>query len=364
MKKMTIMMVLAVFATLLNNGCFTTKQEVKEPTIKPVPEKAEVVIEGIEVIERNDTSGRVTAAKEAARKLLADAKQQSIDLTRDAKSVYELKKAEAEQNAAKIIADARTQAVKEKAALLKAYVQKQKKATAAKVGKIIEQSHAKAAQLKISVKKEVDKILQKKKAQTEKIAKKIIYSAKKTASDITKSSFKKAGKLKKESVKIISAAKKYAKDKTVTADKYLTKKMVEADKAVAEFTKKMEKSDGAKTTTAPLSKDEKTAEKIMKSVMKSIPGNNYATFTKDFTVDLKKRFTKEKFISTNKVLNEKLGNCTKTSFMGYIRKGPLTIYIWKAIFAKTPKDNEMIIRLTLGELDKKLQVFAFDISMM
>jgi vacuolar-type H+-ATPase subunit H len=349
-----------VIAMFCNNGCVTTEKEVKEPTITPASEKTEVIIEDIEVIKRNDTTGTLNAAQEAARNLIADAKRQSVELTRDAKNIYELKKIEAENNAAKIIADARVQATKEKAALLKSYTNEQKKVTDKKVKEIVYKSQANLVKSEKVLQQKMEKILKGKKVQTDKIADKVIQSAKKSASDITKASFQKVKKIKKEAEKILADANKYAKDKKDEADKYLTKKMVEADKAVEHFIEKMKKESIKKQKT----KEEKTAEKIVKSILGAIPEDDYSTFTANFTTDLKARFTKKKFMATNKVLKEKLGPCTKTEYLGFLKKGPLTMYLWKANFAKAPKDNEMVIRLTLGDLDKKLQIFAFDISMM
>ena len=364
MKKIKLItLVLAGVAMLGNSGCETTKQEIKEPTIKKEvkaqPKNTEIIAEDIEVIERNDTTGRVSAAKEAARNLIADAKKQAIDLTRDAKHVYEIKKQEAEENAAQIIADARSKAKKEKAALIKQYLLDQKKATSQKVKAIVAKSKADASAMKDKVHLEIARILKEKTAQNKKITDKVIKSAKKSASNITKSSLIKLEKIKKETNTFYIAAKKYTKNKQVEADKYLTKKMKEADKAVETFTQKM-----MKEPKKPQSKEEKKADAILNKMLKSIPKDDYATFSADCTVDFKKRFNKKTFLATNKVLNEKLGPCTKTEYLGFLKKGPLTMYLWKANFEKTHKNNELVIRLTLGDLDKKPQVFAFDISMM
>jgi len=357
-KLMTTIMVYAVFAMLCNNGCLTTEKTIKEPTIKSSPETTEVVIEDIEVIERNDTTGRVSAAKEAARKLIVDAKRQSIELTRDAKNIYELKKIEAEKNAERIIADARKQAVKEKSALLKAYAQEHKKVIDTKTKGSVDKSKTDFSNMKKTVSMEVTKILKKRKRQTDKIAEKIIQNARKSASDITTSFYKTSAKIKRDADKILSDAKKYANAKKAEANQYLTKKMAEADKAVDKFTADMEK----ETPKKPKTKEEKTATAILDRMLKSIPKDDYATFSTDCTVDFKKRFNEKTFLATNKVLNEKLGPCKKTEYLGFLRKGPLTLYLWKASFEKTHKENELIIRLMLGDLDKKLQVFAFDIS--
>ena len=345
MKTMKFSAVFAIFALIFSNGClsFTFEKEVKEPTINKEPEKAELVVENIEVIEQQDTTGRVSAAKEAAAKLITDAKQRAKDLTRDAENIYDIKKHEAEANAEKIIAEAKKQAEKERKAILAKKAPK--KAVAVKKVKAVPVKKTKKACVK-----------------GEKVARKVIFNAKKSAADITKASYKHMEKAKKDADNLISKANNYAKATRKKADEYLTKKMAEADKAVADFTKKMEKD--MKGSATPKSEEEIKAQRIVKRLLDSIPKNDYETFSKDFTVDLKKRFTKEKFLQTNKTLDEKLGKVSKLTYLGFIKKGPLTVYMWKANFAKTKKENEMMVRLTLGELDKRLQIFAFDIAIL
>lgn len=365
MKKMKTCLILAGFAVIFCNGCLTMKKEVKEPTIeKKTAQKqnTEVVAEDIEVIEQQDTSGRVSAAKEAAAKIIADARKRAKDLTRDSENIYAVKKQEAEANAEKIIADAKKHAEKEKKAILEAAKKENKENARKQAQSLGKKAKADAATIKEQAKAEVDRTLKAKKAETEKIANKIVYNAKKSAVDITKASYKHMLKARKDGDSLLAKANNYAKAKKKEADAYLNKKMAEADKAVTNFTQKMEKE--IKGSGVPKSENEIKAQRMVDVILKAIPKNDYNTFSKDFTVDLKKRFTKDKFLKTNKTLESKLGDITKMTYLGFIRKGPLHVYMWKANFAKASKDNDMIVRLTLGELDKKLQVFAFDIAIL
>lgn len=353
MKKNIILLFLVSLVTFCVNGCLTTTKTIEEPTLENKNAKnqgTEVIsgdIEVIEAVESQDTTGRVSAAKEAAAKLLSDAKKRAMAITRDAENIYEIKKQEAEQNAQAIIANAKKSAQKEKEKIL-ASAKKETKQAAPVPQKPKEQK------LKVD-----NKAI---KTQTEQIARKIISNAKKSASDITKAAYKNMLKSKNKGQKIIIQAEEYAKNKKKEADIYLSKKMTEADKAVAEFSKKMDKE--IKSSGVPKSENEIKAQRMVDEILGAIPKNDYATFSKAFTKDLKQRFTKDKFLHTNKTLEEKLGKITKIKYLGFIKKGPLTVYMWKANFAKTSKNNEMMVRLTLGELDKKFQVFAFDIAVL
>ena len=402
MKKKNLTMACAVFALITANGCLTTttEQKVAEPSLNSKTNNPELIVDDIEVIEMEDTTGRVTAAREASRKLILDAKQKAKDLTRQAENVYSLKNDKAEQNAAKIVRAAKLKADKitkdaqakadkamkdaKKTSLSKnrAIAKKNKKQILDASKKIAAKDKDKAlAEMKATLAKKEAKIakdlankeaklakdLSKKESNIAKVAKKVINNAKKTAAILTKASAKKAKELEKAGAVLLSKAKAYAATSKKEADNYLTKKMKEADKAVSDFSKKLEEKNAKaakENKIIPKSATEKTATVILNKLLKAIPTNNYKEFSADFTPDLKTRFSKEKFIETNKVLNEKLGECTNKTYLGYILKGPLTIYIWKGNFKKLPKTNELVIRMTLGELDKKLQVFAFDISMM
>lgn len=401
MKKKNLTMACAVFALITANGCLTTnEQNVAEPSLNSKTNNPELIVDDIEVIEMEDTTGRVTAAREASRKLISDAKLKAKELTRQAENIYDLKKNEAEQSAAKIIKDAnlkadkitkdaklkadkvtkdakkaslsqnRTIAKKNKKQILdasKKIATKDKNKALAEMKATFAKKEAKIAKDLANKEAKLSKNISKKEADIAKIAKKVINNAKKTAALLTKASAKKAKEIEKAGAAILSKAKKYAVISKKEADDYLTKKMKEADKAVSDFSKKLEEKTAKaakENKVIPKSASEKTATVILDKLLKAIPTNNYKDFSANFTPDLKTRFSKEKFIETNKVLNDKLGECTNKTYLGYILKGPLTIYIWKGNFKKLPKNNELVIRMTLGDLDKKLQVFAFDISMM
>jgi hypothetical protein len=162
-----------------------------------------------------------------------------------------------------------------------------------------------------------------------------------------------ADKLRKE-------ADLYAAKKKSDADIYLTKKMSEADKAAAEFQKQMKKKDAGVVITAE-GETPAMADKMLSGVLAGMANGDYVLFTTNFTKELKRNLTEKNFKMMNAQLKEKIGVYKSREYLGSIKKGPLTVYLWKAKYAKA-ENNDLILRLALGKLDGKLSVFAFDVS--
>ncbi|MBN1864232.1 MAG: DUF3887 domain-containing protein [Victivallales bacterium] len=336
--------------TMIAAGCVQTQKEIVEPSISPEAAAPELTYEQIRVIERDDVSGRVTAAREAANKLINDARQRVKDLTRDAETVYAVKEREAQANADKILEDARKQAAEEKRTILKDALADKAAAADEQVAALIEEAKKDIASLKKDKLAKMDEVVQHEKARGEQIAAGIIGNARKSAADIVAHA---SGKL--------ADAEKKSGEKIKEADGYLEKKIAEAGKELQKIEAEHREKLGKGLAHNP--EEEKIAKQMITSIIKAIETNDYDSFSKDFSDDLKERFTKEKFLATNKNLEEKLGKFGDIHYLGTLRKGLLTVYMWKASFPKT-EESEMVIRLTLGEFDGKTQVFAFDIAML
>ncbi len=330
-------------------GCVHTQTEIVEPSISPDAAAAtELTQEQIYVIEREDVSGRVTAAREAASKLINDARQRVVDLTRDAETVYARKEGEAQANAEKIIEDARKQAAQEKQKILKEALADRAAAADEQVAALIEEAKKDIAALKNEKLAKMDQVVQHEKDRGERIAAGVIENARKSAADIVAHA---SGKL--------ADAEKKASEKIKEADGYLEKKIAQAGKELQKIEASHSEKLGKGLAHDP--EEEKLAKQMITSIIKAIETNDYKAFSKDFSDDLKERFTEEKFMATNKNLEEKLGKFGEVHYLGTLRKGVLTLYMWKASFPKD-EESEMMIRLTLGHLDGKTQVFAFDIA--
>ena len=333
MKKRHINMMAAILGLTLT-GCLTTEtteKTPKEPTLaaKTIPEKKELTNKDIQLIEQEDVTGTVSAAREAANKLLADAKQ-----------VYALKEKEANANATKIIEKAKMDAAKAAAESAK------------------EESATLRAKTLAKAKRKADAIIAKAEKNAATIRSKIIESARRAAADITK----KAGK---DATDIVAKAAKLRNDTRKKADAYLKLKMAEADKQIAKAVKESAKAggtahDGKKkgyVATAIV------ANKILDNILEGVEKENYDLYTKDFTESHKKNIPKEAFNKQALALTKKIGVCEKRTYLGRLMKGPVTIYVWKGSFSKA-KNNELIIQVALEELDGKIKVFAFNVAPM
>ena len=375
---MSNMKMLALFAagmTLsLTPGCLTLETQTTEPIKEPVKEptladnsKKELTQEDIDIIETQDTTGVVSAAREAADKLISDAKQEAEAIRQSAEKIMDAKTYEAEKKAEEIIAEAKKKATSEKSAIVKQYLMDQKEVAKKTAVKILTDAHKKAAEIIAAAKKQAaetkaqaDKyaatVGKKAKKEYNKITAQMIANAKKSVADMTKQGGIDADKIRAESKKLFAEAQEYVSKQKKAADDYLSKKIKEADAEIVKAKAKMGKDMSSEKDAKPM-----LADSILTKILKGMKNDDYKEFTAQFTSDLKKNFTEKKFKALNAELKKTLGEYKKRSYLGSLEKGPMRMYLWKATF-ENAKKNDLVIRLTLGELDGKEQVFGFDIS--
>jgi len=355
---MTLILSGSIFA--FTPGCITTEnKKVEEPTIetKAITEKPKVIQEDdIEIIAQEDTTGRVSAAEEAAEKLLTDAKKEAAKIKLEADKVMAKKTAEAEKKAQEIIASITSKVKEDKIKADKLYMQKKKEEAKKEADKIMAAAKKKAEEIKATAYKYAKEIKEKTKKELNKISQQIITNSKKAAADLTAKGSKDASKIRDASKKLFKEAKAYTDKQKKKAEEYLQKKMKEADLAMLKISEKMKKNKDADKGAKPA-----LADKMLVSIMRGIKNDNYDDFTENFTKDLKVDFTEKKFKALNAQLKGKIGEYKKRYYLGSLQKGPLTVYLWKGEFTNA-KHNDLVIKLTLGNLDGKDQVFAFDIS--
>ena len=353
--------------------------------------------EDIDNIERNDTTGTVSAAREAAENLLAEAKAQAAKIVADAKKLSAPEKAsirvkfenlarkeskakvesiieaarknaaakivEANKKAAKIIADAKKNAAKittdaENSANKSQAIVKKAKIEAEKIIADAENASKKGNAIIAAAQTKAADIVAKAKLTAKKIESALLDQASKSAADIIKKSQADALKIKSAAEKVAKDADVYAAKKKSDADIYLKKKMAEADKAAEDFQKQISKGEAGKISKAD---NPAMADNILSEILKGMSSGSYELFTKHFTKDLKKKITLKAFRMMIERLKQKTGEYESRQFLGTVRKGPWVVYLWKAKYAKI-KNSDLILRLVLGELDGTQQVFAFDVS--
>jgi len=108
-----------------------------------------------------------------------------------------------------------------------------------------------------------------------------------------------------------------------------------------------------------LAQDKVTDDKIrsmateeVTSILKAIESKNYEQFSRDFSDQMKKAETSEKFLQLAERFDKVLGKLASVNFIGFYVQGANTVTLFKARFANTTDD--VLIRLVLNvNLDKQ-----------
>lgn len=125
--------------------------------------------------------------------------------------------------------------------------------------------------------------------------------------------------------------------------------------AHTEDTSNMDELPGS--SAAKLDPFRETAEKLAGSVLEGIKKKDYKEFSKNMTYEMKSTITQDKFKILLKRFENELGDYESRQYLGTLKQGPLKVALWKAKFSKT--NNELLLRLVIGELDGKPKVFGF-----
>jgi len=106
------------------------------------------------------------------------------------------------------------------------------------------------------------------------------------------------------------------------------------------------------------------AENTLINMLAAIQKLDYSEFSKDFSDELKKKITGDKFTDVFGKMNDHFGKVIRKTYLGALRKGTITIYMWKANFSNLPKDNEIFIRLIMEGNSAESKIFGFDVGLM
>ena len=112
------------------------------------------------------------------------------------------------------------------------------------------------------------------------------------------------------------------------------------------------------------SNSELKAEKTLNTMLGAIQKLDYSEFSANFSKELKERITGDKFGEVFGKMNKKFGEVDKKIYLGSLKKGNITIYMWKATFTKQPKDNEIFIRLIMENSSGSQEIYGFDVGLM
>lgn len=102
------------------------------------------------------------------------------------------------------------------------------------------------------------------------------------------------------------------------------------------------------------------AEAILETILTGLAEQDRALYLTHFTAEWQAKFTAANFAKMAEAIDADLGPYQSRQFLGRLDKQVLDIFIWKARFGKA--DEDALVRLVLGEVDGRLQVFSFSIS--
>ncbi len=102
------------------------------------------------------------------------------------------------------------------------------------------------------------------------------------------------------------------------------------------------------------------AEAILDTILTGLAEQDRARYLTHFTPEWQTKFTAANFAKMAEAIDADLGPYQSRQFLGRLDKQVLDIFIWKARFGKA--DEDALVRLVLGEVDGRLQVFSFSIS--
>lgn len=96
------------------------------------------------------------------------------------------------------------------------------------------------------------------------------------------------------------------------------------------------------------------ATEDVSSILKGIESKNYEQFSKNFSDQMKKAETAEKFGALVEKLDKDFGKLGSPEYIGFYMKGPNTITLFKTKSSKTSDDVVIKIVLNMKETGKRV----------
>jgi len=100
-----------------------------------------------------------------------------------------------------------------------------------------------------------------------------------------------------------------------------------------------------------------TAEPILEKVLDGFFSGDYSRYTRDFDTTAREAATEEKFRAVRMGILERLGESKSRTYLGSLRKGRMTLVLWKGRFTGTQDD--VPIKLALTRREERVFVTGF-----
>ena len=83
----------------------------------------------------------------------------------------------------------------------------------------------------------------------------------------------------------------------------------------------------------------------MDNIFDGLKANSYSIYLKDFDETLKESISETKFLQTSQWVKDFIGTCSSREYLGFLKKGKMTVILWKAKCDKS--EDDVLIRLVM-----------------
>ena len=96
------------------------------------------------------------------------------------------------------------------------------------------------------------------------------------------------------------------------------------------------------------------ANPILDSILTGFNDGNYDQYSKDFDAAMKRAIPAQTFSQTRDAILKKVGKYQSRTYLGYLKKGNITVVLWKGRFSASHDD--ILIELALSQQENKVKV--------
>ena len=96
------------------------------------------------------------------------------------------------------------------------------------------------------------------------------------------------------------------------------------------------------------------ANPILDSILEGFRTNNYKKYSRDFDDTLKEAISEKKFLGTAQQIKSKIGKYQSREYLGFLKKGRMTLVLWKSSFDKS--EDDVLIKLVISKRKGKYLV--------
>ena len=98
----------------------------------------------------------------------------------------------------------------------------------------------------------------------------------------------------------------------------------------------------------------KIANPILDSILEGFRTNNYKKYSRNFDDTLKEAISEKKFLVVAQQIKSRIGNYQSREYLGFLKKGRMTLVLWKASFDES--EDDVLIKLVISKRKGKYLV--------